>query len=156
MARRQLRTKDYPDDARKRLGEEVERARRAAGYRYRTDFVRAHGIKNLRGLEMLEAGKAGVGQAFLLEVAHALPNWDESTPRTVLEGGPAPALSDSPVPEEPEPSGLSDEERLLVRTLRHRGWTAERIADLIEELRRSNTDIPTVESAAKKPTGTDR
>lgn len=159
MARRQLRTKDYSEDARKRLGEAVDRARRAAGYRYRTDFVKAHGIKNLRGLEMLEQGQPGVGQAFLLEVAAALPGWNEDTPRAVLEGGEPPELSDSQAPPEApveESRGLSDEERSLVRTLRRRGWTAERIADLIEELRRPTADLPTVESTANERTGTDR
>lgn len=116
MARRQLRTKDYPEADRKRLGQAVETARRAAGYRYRTDFVRANGIKNLRGLEMLEQGQPGVGQAFLFEVARALPGWDESTPQAVLEGqDPPPAepvvepAESKHSPAEPNPADYPDE-----------------------------------------------
>lgn len=97
MPRRQLRTANYSAEARNRLGEAVERARIDAGYRYRTEFCRAHGIKNLRGLELLEQGLPGVGQAFLFEVARALPGWTEDTPRIILEGGPIPAGEPEPV-----------------------------------------------------------
>src|SRR5262245_34664131 len=86
VARKQLRTSSYPPEARARLGEAVEAARIAAGYRYRTDFCRSRDIKNLRGLELLEQGKTGVGQAFLFEVADALPGWTRDTPRLILEG----------------------------------------------------------------------
>src|SRR5262245_3598970 len=72
MPRKQLRTRTYPPEARARLGEAVEQARIAAGYRFRTEFCRAHGIKNLRGLELLEQGQPGVGSAFLSEIARAL------------------------------------------------------------------------------------
>jgi hypothetical protein len=155
MARRQLRTRDYPDDARKRLGKEVERARRAAGYRYRTDFCRSHGIKNLRGLEMLESGQPGVGQAFLFEIARALPGWTEETPQVVLDGGEPPPLSDRAV--EPgrspaQPTGLSDAERRVIRALSAKGWVPEDIAEVIDELRRSNAALPSVE----QPSETDR
>lgn len=102
VARKQLRTSNYSQEARTRLGEAVEAARIAAGYRFRTDFCRAHGIKNLRGLELLEQGKTGVGQAFLYEVADALPNWTRETMRTVLEGGPIPPIK-PPLVVEPEP-----------------------------------------------------
>jgi hypothetical protein len=154
MARTQLRTKDYPDDARKRLGKEVERARSAAGFRYRTDFCRAHGIKNLRGLEMLEGGRPGVGQAFLFEVARALPNWTEETPRLILEGADPPPTNGPPSAPEPAPtaSGLSDAERSLIRTLRRRRWHGEDIAEALDELRRSSAVLPTVEP----PSETDR
>lgn len=101
MARKQLRTSNYSPEARTRLGEAVEAARMAAGYRYRTEFCRAHHIKNLRGLELLEQGKTGVGQAFLFEVADSLPGWTRETPQIILEGGAAP-----PPPSGPEPSGL--------------------------------------------------
>lgn len=103
VSRRQLRTSNYDAEARAALGQAVENARVAAGYRYRTEFCRAHGIKNLRGLELLEQGRTGVGQAFLFEVADALPNWTRDTPRIVLEGGPVP-----PVDGEEAPAAAAD------------------------------------------------
>jgi hypothetical protein len=130
MARKQLRTKDYSDADRKRLGEAVESARRAAG------------------LEMLEGGRAGVGQAFLFEIAQALPAWTEDSPRHILEGGDPPPINDRPPPA-PEPAprapGLSDAERSLIHTLSRRGWPAEDIAEALDELRRSSADQLPVE-----------
>jgi hypothetical protein len=90
VARKQLRTSNYSPDDRRRLGEAVEAARIAAGYKYRTDFCRANDIKSVRSMELLENGKTGVGQAFLFEVADALPGWTHATPRLILEGHPAP------------------------------------------------------------------
>lgn len=149
MARTQLRTKDYSVAARKRLGEEVERARRALGYRYRTDFCRAYGIKNLRGVELLEQGQPGVGQAFLFEVARALPGWDESTPRHVLEGGapPAPAPGKQEHLLEP-PVSKTEFERLeddLVALLLRRKWSPERIDRALDALREEHLGLRTVE-----------
>lgn len=104
VARKQLRTSNYSQEARTRLGEAVEAARTAAGYRYRTEFCRAHNIKSLRSLELLEQGKTGVGQAFLFEVADALPGWARETPQVVLDGGPIPPLHDeSSTRDEPAP-----------------------------------------------------
>lgn len=97
VARKQLRTSSYPPEARARLGEAVEAARIAAGYRYRTDFCRSRDIKNLRGLELLEQGKTGVGQAFLFEVADALPGWTRDTPRLILEGKDPPTATDQEI-----------------------------------------------------------
>lgn len=93
------------------MGEAVEAARTAAGYRFRTDFCRAHGIKSLRSLELLEQGKTGVGQAFLYEVADALPGWTRDTPRIVLEGGDPPS-PDAPgeMPGDFPPGWTSEEE----------------------------------------------
>lgn len=90
VVRRQLRTSNYPAEARARLGKAVERARVAAGYPTRPAFCRARGIKNLRGLETLEQGQPGVGQKFLFEIARALPGWTEDTVELVLEGGDPP------------------------------------------------------------------
>lgn len=92
-SRKQLRTRNYPAEARAALGKAVEDARVAAGFRFRTDFCRAHGIKSYRSLEMLEQGDPGVGQAFLFEVADALPGWTRDTPRIVLEGGEPPSTT---------------------------------------------------------------
>ena len=129
VARKQLRTSNYSAEMRARLGAAVEAARLAAGYKYRTDFCRAHGIRNLRGLELLEQGKTGVGQVLLFEVADALPGWDRETPRIILEGGPVPPVS----PEDPQPPptptlrpSLTDEDvELLVEIdtfLKSRGY----------------------------------
>lgn len=99
VSRRQLRTSNYPPEARVRLGEAVEKARIAACYPTRPAFCRAHGIKNLRGLELLEHGETGVGQKFLFEVARAL-GWDADTPKVILDGG--------PIPPPPELPGIVD------------------------------------------------
>lgn len=91
---RQIRTGDYSPDARLRLGQAVAQARTAAGYPYRTDLVdavkAAGGKLSIRSLQALEAGDASVGQSVLFAVARLLPNWDEDTPRIVLEAGPIP------------------------------------------------------------------
>jgi hypothetical protein len=124
VSRRQLRTSNYTPEARALLGEAVERARIAAGYKFRTEFCRAHGIKNLRGLELLEQGRTGVGQAFLFEVAAALPGWDETTPRRVLEGEDPPPIENQPVAPE---RGQEDDE-----------WTEEdeELMELVREVAR--------------------
>lgn len=131
MARKQLRTSNYPDEARAALGVAVETARLAAGYKYRTDFCRAHGIRNLRGLELLEQGRTGVGQAFLFEVADALPNWDRETPRIILEGGPVPATA-GPTD---LPTDMPDDERRFVEGLIDQDFPADEVLELLERLR---------------------
>ncbi|WAL67085.1 hypothetical protein ORV05_04675 [Amycolatopsis cynarae] len=88
--RKQISTTGYPPEARVRLGQAVAKARIAAGYKFRTDFARAAGVKSQRSLQMLEQGDEYVGQVILFAVARALPNWNEDTPRTILEGGPIP------------------------------------------------------------------
>lgn len=88
---RTVRTANYSEDARARLGLAVAKAREAAGHKYRTTFARAAEIKSIRSLEMLEAGSPGVGQSILFAVGRALPNWNEDTPRVILEGGPIPS-----------------------------------------------------------------
>lgn len=149
VARRQLRTSNYAAEARNRLGEAVEAARTAAGYRFRTDFVRAHGIKNLRGLELLEQGKTGVGQAFLFEVARALPGWDEDTPKQILDGSPPPRTSAEPPPpyvQEEDGEGWTEEDEDLYQALSAllapHGLkpTAENIQAMREEWERERTE----------------
>lgn len=114
--RGQLRTASYSDEARARLGGAVAKAREAAGYKYRTEFARAAGIKSVRSLEMLEAGEPGVGQSVLFAVGRALPNWTEDTPRVILEGGPIPSTANEP---EPVPEHDEDAElREMVKSVR--------------------------------------
>ena len=53
---------------------------------------------------------------------------------------------------EPGADRLTDDERSLTRRLTRRGWSPERIADFLDELRRSNAEQPSVEPRS----GTDR
>lgn len=103
---RRLSTSNYTEAARIRLGEAVAQARDAAGFKYRTEFGRAHGI-NPKSLELLELGKPGVGQSILFAVGRALPGWTEDTPRAILDGGPIPGAEPaSGQAPEPEPIDL--------------------------------------------------
>lgn len=108
MTGRRLRTADYPEDARRRLGSAVSEAREALGFKFRPPFAK-HAKVSLRSLVDLEAGTPGVGEANLKAVARALPNWTESTPRDILEGGPIP-------PPEPAPPAETKAEWVPVLT----------------------------------------
>jgi hypothetical protein len=88
---RKLRTAEYSQEARTRLGAAVTAARVGAGYKFRPPFAKFAGV-SLRSLVDLEQGKPGVGEANLLAVSAALPNWTEDTPRVILEGGPVPPI----------------------------------------------------------------
>jgi hypothetical protein len=90
MPPRRVRTAAYPPEARARLGDAVAKAREAAGFKSRTSFARWASIKSMRSLDMVENGEPGVGQTILFAIGRALPGWNEDTPRTILEGGPAP------------------------------------------------------------------
>jgi len=131
MARKQLRTSNYSAEARAELGAAVEAARIAAGFKYRTDFCRAHEIKNLRGLELLEQGRTGVGQAFLFEVADALPKWTRETPRIILEGGSAP----DPTGGDDWPADLPDDEKKFIEGLIDLDLSTEEVLELVERRR---------------------
>lgn len=101
--RRQLRTRDYSQEARDRLGNAVTVARLAAGHMWRTTFAKVAGV-SIRSLSALELGEPTVGQATLFAVASALPNWTEKTPQAILEGATVVA-NDEPAPTpEPEPA----------------------------------------------------
>ncbi|GHF31138.1 hypothetical protein GCM10017786_76090 [Amycolatopsis deserti] len=99
MSPRRLRTADYSQEARDNLGEAVTNAREAAGHKFRPSFARAAKISP-RSLDAVENGEAGVGGVVLRAIARALPNWDEDTPRAILEGNPPPPT----VAERPEPT----------------------------------------------------
>jgi hypothetical protein len=89
-----LRTADYSDEARARLGQAVAQARRAAGYEKRPSFVDATDVR-IRSLEAVEAGEPTVGVIVLERIGRALGrlyrDWNADTPRVILEGGPVPA-----------------------------------------------------------------
>jgi hypothetical protein len=87
---RRLRTADYPEAARVRLGQAVAKARQAAGHKWRTSFARVARI-SVRSLTAIEQAEPTVGQANLHAVGRALPNWNEDTPKAILEGGPIPS-----------------------------------------------------------------
>lgn len=91
VARRLLRTGDYPEEARARLGAAVEQARIAAGHLTRPEFAEKAGV-GLRSLIYLEQANRSVGAKVLYPVAIALPGWSESTPRDILEGGDPPTV----------------------------------------------------------------
>lgn len=91
VAPRRLRTADYSEDARRRLGAAVSAAREAAGHRWRPSFAKEIGISP-RSLTALEIGEPTVGQAALIAVGRGLAGqgWDENTPLAILEGGQVP------------------------------------------------------------------
>jgi DNA-binding XRE family transcriptional regulator len=100
-----MTTKDYPAEARERLGTAHRRARQVAGYKARTHYAKAIGVA-LRSIVSLEKGDP-VGEYILEAVGRFLPTWDEDTPKVILEGGPIP-------PNEPESYDLV---RMAVKTL---------------------------------------
>ncbi|RSN26549.1 hypothetical protein DMC63_01555 [Streptomyces sp. WAC 05977] len=118
---RQIRTGDYPLEARERLGNAVAKARIAGGWQYRTDLsdaIKAAGGKvSPRSLQALETADASVGQAVLWDVARQLPGWDEDTPRSILEGGPIPPTQTQPVTEEPREDPWSAGQRAKWRSM---------------------------------------
>lgn len=108
-------TKDYPTDARERLGLAVQRAREAADFPFRPAFAEATGI-GMTSLVKLERGKP-VGPLVYETVARQLPDWTEDTPRVILEGGPIPdpaprATKETEVPDTRE---MSEARRRLVQ-----------------------------------------
>jgi hypothetical protein len=89
-----LRTANYDEQARKRLGEAVGEARRAAGHAWRSTFYKEAKIGK-RSVEAVEAGEPTVGVYALEQIGRALGryfrDWDADTPRAILEGGPIPS-----------------------------------------------------------------
>jgi hypothetical protein len=89
-----LRTANYSEAARQRLGEAVAQARRAAGHTWRTSFVKEAGF-GIRSLESVEAHEPTVGVDVLERIGRALGrhfrDWNADTPRQILEGGPIPS-----------------------------------------------------------------
>lgn len=95
-----LRTADYSEEDRARLGNAVAEARRAAGYRWRPAFIRdvqSAGIElGKRSLEAIERHEVGVGISALEEVGRALglyfEHWGKEMPRKILDGAEPPVL----------------------------------------------------------------
>lgn len=121
-----LRTSDYSDEARIRLGNAVVAGREAIDFKFRPAFAKFAKV-SLRSLADLEQGKPGVGETNLRAVARALPNWTKDTPRVILEDGPIPPTGYSL---HPEPGSRV---LLLVARLPPHEWTAEDRA-LIQEM----------------------
>lgn len=146
-----MRTANYSEEARTRLGNAVAKARREAGHRWRPSFVRATGVGK-RSLEAVERAEPVVGISALEDVGRALGkfwrDWNVDTPLIILNGGAIPPLValGEPTPAPPavdEPELLSDEERELWETLRRLPegdrWMFVDLLRAIER-RRSDTD----------------
>jgi hypothetical protein len=94
VPREQLRTANYSDDARERLGKAVEAARVTAGFPSRREFAAASPGVSKRSLDALETGEPVVGQKVLRAVGTSLgryvKGWDADMPERILEGAKAP------------------------------------------------------------------
>jgi hypothetical protein len=94
-----LRTANYSEHARQRLGEAVAEARRAAGHRWRTSFAKEAKI-GTRSIEAVEAYEPTVGVDVLERIGRALGrhfrDWSADSPRAILEGGPIPSHEPAP------------------------------------------------------------
>jgi transcriptional regulator with XRE-family HTH domain len=138
--RRQLRTADYDDHARERLGSAIAKARVASGHKRRTTFARAAGV-SVRTVAAVERGEPTVGQSSLFAIGRTLPNWTEDTPKTILEGGAVPP-TDAPVAAEDAQAVQREEHRRRLEAAYDRGEEALlaealRIADELRQYRDS-------------------
>jgi hypothetical protein len=88
-----LRTANYSEHDRQRLGEAVAAARRAAGHRWRTSFAEEAKV-GIRSVEAVERAEPTVGIDVLERIGRALGrhfrDWSADSARTILEGGPIP------------------------------------------------------------------
>jgi hypothetical protein len=88
-----LRTANYSERDRQRLGDAVATARRAAGHRWRTSFAKEAKV-GIRSVEAVEAYEPTVGIDVLERIGRALGRhfrgWTADSPRAILEGGPIP------------------------------------------------------------------
>ena len=82
-------TREYSPEARQRLGIAVQRARETAGHTYRPSFATLIG-KSVRSLVKLEQGEP-VGPTVYEAAADHIPGWTRDTPKSILDGDPAPA-----------------------------------------------------------------
>lgn len=90
-----LRSANYSEHARQRLGDAVAHARRAAGHRWRTTFATEAKV-GVRSIEAVEAYEPTVGVDVLERIGRALGrhfrDWNADSARVILEGGPIPSL----------------------------------------------------------------
>ena len=130
MATGRVRTANYSSEARDRLGEAVLKAREALSLS-RPQFVasaaKAGITLNKKSLELVESGQPGVGQSFLFALGRALPNWNEDTPKAILEGAPAPSVREAAPPDTSEVSAA----RMRIIAMSH-AEIAMRIAEVAE------------------------
>lgn len=147
-------TKEFPLEARERLGVAVQRAREAAGYNSRPAFQALLQNVGLTSLVKLETGKP-VGASIYEEVARKLPNWDEESPVTILGGGPIPPTSGpifgnldvsdmddepEPEPEQPQPS-LIEQLEGLEQELQELAAEEQRLAERRENVLRRVAEL---------------
>jgi hypothetical protein len=89
-----LRTANFSEHDRQRLGDAVAQARRAAGHKWRTTFATEARVGR-RSIEAVEAYEPIVGVDVLERIGRALGRhfreWNADTPRLILEGGPIPS-----------------------------------------------------------------
>lgn len=95
MSQQNLRTANYPAEARERLGKAVSRARRAIGHRYRGSFADETGL-GIRSIEAIERGEPTVGVVVAEQIGRTLGRhlrgWHAGTAESILNGGPIPEL----------------------------------------------------------------
>lgn len=138
MARRLLRTGDYPEVARLRLGKAVETARIAAGFSGRPEFIAyLDHVIGLRSLKYLEQANRSVTAKVLDPVASALPGWTLDTPKAILEGDDAPPIP--PAADRAEVSPIEAARTGDVRDLRDLPLPIRRrlIMEMIDYMQRS-------------------
>lgn len=84
---KQLRTANFSQDDRERLGKEVAKARRAAGFRGRRAFAEVAKVGK-RSIDAVELFEPTVGEDVLQAIGRALggyfEDWNEDTPRVIL------------------------------------------------------------------------
>lgn len=91
---KQLRTANFSQDDRERLGKEVAKARRAAGFRGRRAFAEVAKVGK-RSIDAVELFEPTVGEDVLQAVGRTLggyfEDWNEDTPRSILMDGVTPS-----------------------------------------------------------------
>lgn len=125
------------------LGDEIRRRRKERNMT-QADLAKLAAVATTL-VGNLEKGRR-VSDTTLRAVARALDLPAELT---------APFLTENQDGAGTSPSGLSEEERSMIRLLRRRGWSAGDIAEALDELRRSSADLPGVREG-QEHTGTDR
>lgn len=112
VAAKRPHTREFDPDRRDELGLAIQRAREAAGHPFRPSFADLVGPGlSLRSLVKLETGDpvgASVYEAAARTLGAYFEDWDEDTPRAILEDGFKP--SNTPRREAPRPVGHEADE----------------------------------------------